>query len=131
MLPDALSIQVKDHVIYWTNKSPHLTEREALEVSTRIKSLAITGNYKALIVDNRMLRDPWQPEVDRVWVKLLHFVPTCVEKTVTLCDSVASKTQLNYLSKQAGTENTFKAFAPNEHEAITDFLKPHQVYFEE
>lgn len=130
MLPEHMSISIKDNVIYWTNLDVHMTEREALEISNRIKSLAITGDYKALVVDNRMLSGTWPPEVDRVWVRLLKFVPTYVDKTITLCENVVSKAQLNYLSSQAGTANVVQAFIPQERDAIADFMKPHMIHWE-
>lgn len=127
MIPDELKIKVHENVIYWTNGKIELSERQAREVSERIKTLAVTGCYKALVVDNRFIHGEWSPDVDRVWVELLKFIPQYVDKTVTICDTVINKVQLNYLSQQAGTHDRVQAFVHNEHKALEDFMQPYAL----
>ncbi len=121
-------IEVIDDVIYWTNTTGDITEKDALSISHQIRSLVELGNIEAVIVDNRRLFGVWSPEVDKVWIDLMAYLPRYVERTATLCQNVINKLQLNYLSAQAGTEDHVQAFTENEEPQMAHFLKLDDVF---
>ena len=122
MLPQGLTIKTKDDMIIWKNTTGNITEEEALNVSLQITNLIKDHKFHTMIVDNRDLNGVWTTEVDRVWIELMQELPTYVDKTVTICQNVINKLQLNYLSKQAGTDTTIRAFVSNEAIEIKTFL---------
>jgi len=123
MLPTGTDIRIEEDVLYWENHTDLLTAKEAQNISNEIRHLVEMSSLKGMIVDNRKLAMTWSPEVDRVWIDLMAFLPQHDLKTATLCPSVINKLQFNYLSSQAGTADTVKAFVDEEREAICSFLQ--------
>lgn len=121
-LPEGLTLREFDDLIIWTNTTGTVTEQEARELSQKIIDMVSKTNYKAMLVDNRNLKGIWRPEVDKVWIELMSFLPTKVEKTATLCENIINKLQLNYLSIQAGTIDSVKAFVESEEGELLDFI---------
>ncbi|MGB3367987.1 MAG: hypothetical protein WBA54_10890 [Acidaminobacteraceae bacterium] len=121
-LPEGLTLKTFDDLIVWTNTTGTVTEQEAKELSQKITEMVSGTNYKAMLVDNRKLKGIWKPEVDKVWIELMSFLPTKVEKTATLCENVINKLQLNYLSIQAGTVDSVKAFIESEEVELLEFI---------
>ncbi len=121
-LPEGLKLKTIDDLIVWINTTGSVTEQEAIEISNQITDMVTKDNYKAVLVDNRNLRGIWRPEVDKVWIELMSFLPTRVEKTATLCENIINKLQLNYLSIQAGTIDTVKAFVESEENELLEFI---------
>jgi hypothetical protein len=127
MLPKGADIRIEEDVLYWENHTDLLTVKEAQVISNEIRSLVEKNPLKGMIVDNRKLEGPWPPEVDRVWIDLMAFLPQHDLKTATVCQSVINKLQFNYLSSQAGTAETVKAFVDDERDALCLFLKVEDV----
>jgi len=123
VLPRGLTIDVRDDMIVWKNRTGKITEAEALVVSEEIKSLVDSRHYRTLVVDNSQLCGVWSTDVDKVWIDLMTYLPERVDKTVTICENVINKLQINYLAKQAGTESRSKAFVSTERNAINSFLE--------
>lgn len=121
-LPEGLTLKTFDDLIVWTNTTGTVTEQEAKELSQKITDMVSGTNYKAMLVDNRNLKGIWRPEVDKVWIELMSFLPTKVEKTATLCENIINKLQLNYLSIQAGTIDSVKAFVESEEGELLEFI---------
>lgn len=123
MLPKGTDIRIEEDVLYWENHSDVLTVTEAQVISNEIRSLVERTPLKGMVVDNRMLAGSWSPEVDRVWIDLMAFLPKHSLKTATVCNNVINKLQFNYLSSQAGTTDTVKAFVAEERDALCSFLQ--------
>lgn len=123
MLPKGTRLRMEEGVLYWDNHNEVLTPQEARTVSERIQKMVEDQKIRAIIVDNRKLEGSWSPEVDRVWIDLMRFLPQHELKTATLCQSVVYKLQLNYLSSQAGTQDSVKAFVEDEREDLMSFLE--------
>lgn len=121
-LPKGIFLEIKDDIILWTNQTGTITEKQALEISDKIKDLVTSREFKALVVDNRNLKGIWRPEVDKVWIDLMTFLPSKVEKTATVCENIINKLQLNYLSNQAGTTEKVKAFVESEKDELLTFI---------
>lgn len=121
-LPEGLTVKTFDDLIVWTNTTGSVTEQEARELSEKITDMVSKANYKAMLVDNRNLKGIWKPEVDRVWIELMSFLPTKVERTATICENIINKLQLNYLSIQAGTIDSVKAFVESEEGELLEFI---------
>jgi len=128
MLPQGLTIKTREDMIIWKNTTGNISEEEALMVSKEIQNLIKGHTYHAMVVDNRELSGVWTTEVDRVWIELMTTLPTYVDKTVTICQNVINKLQLNYLSKQAGTTNNIRAFVSTEDLEIKAFLGVEEYY---
>ena len=122
MLPEGLTIEVIDHVIYWKNTTGSISEQDANIIAQHIKAIIETQPVRAVLVDNRKLYGVWTPEVDKVWIDLMSYLPNHVDRTATLCQNSINKLQLNYLSSQAGTMDTVKAFTESERLEMEDFL---------
>lgn len=122
MLPKGLELRVEGHVLYWENLTGFITEKEAVNVSKEIKSILESKEIKAMVVDNRKLTGVWTPEVDQVWIDLMNYLPERVDKTATVCQNIINKLQMNYLSKQAGTTESIKAFTQEEKDEVIQFL---------
>ena len=123
MLPKGLELRLEKDVLYWENVTGFLTEKEAMNVSKEIKNIVDSKEIKAIVVDNRKLTGVWTPEVDQVFIELMSYLPNRVDRTVTLCQNVINKLQVNYLSKQAGTVENVKAFVEDEQEEVMAFLE--------
>lgn len=123
MLPKGTDIRIEEDVLYWENHADVLTVTEAQIISKEIRSLVERTPLKGMVVDNRMLAGAWSPEVDRVWIDLMAFLPKHALKTATVCNNVINKLQFNYLSSQAGTTDTVKAFVDEERDALCLFLQ--------
>jgi len=122
MFPEGLTIEVIDHVIYWKNTTGSISEQDANIIAQHIKAIIETQPVRAVLVDNRKLYGVWTPEVDKVWIDLMSYLPNHVDRTATLCQNSINKLQLNYLSSQAGTMDTVKAFTESERLEMEDFL---------
>ncbi len=127
MLPKGTEIRIEENVLYWENHTDLLSVNEAKQVSNEIRRLVENTSLKGMIVDNRKLAGEWSPEVDRVWIDLMAFLPRHDLKTATVCQSVIDKLQFNYLSSQAGTTDSVKAFIDEEREALCSFLEVEEV----
>jgi len=121
-LPEGPTIKTFDDLIVWKNTTGTVTEQEAKELSQKITDMVSGTNYKAMLVDNRNLKGIWKPEVDKVWIELMSFLPTKVKKTATICENIINKLQLNYLSTQAGTSDSVKAFIESEEGELLEFI---------
>lgn len=122
MFPIGLTINVRDDMIIWKNRTGKITHEEAIEVSEKITQMVTEKKYHTLVVDNSKLCGVWSTDVDKVWVDLMSYLPQHVDKTVTICENIINKLQINYLSKQAGTQATAKAFVSTETSEINNFL---------
>lgn len=127
MLPNGTDIRIEEDVLYWENHVDVLTVTEAQIISNEIRNLVEKTPLKGMVVDNRMLGGAWSPEVDRVWIDLMAFLPKHSLKTATVCNSVINKLQFNYLSSQAGTTDSVKAFVDEEREALCSFLQVQDI----
>lgn len=127
MLPKGTEIRIEENVLYWENHTDLLSVNEAKQVSDEIRRLVENTALKGMIVDNRKLAGEWSPEVDRVWIDLMAYLPRHDLKTATVCQSVIDKLQFNYLSSQAGTTDSVKAFVDEEREALCSFLEVEEV----
>ena len=122
MIPEGLKLEHANHTLYWTTESLNVSMFDAKAVSNKIKELISTEEIDRVVVDNRAVQGAWSPEVDSIWIDLMRFMPVHVKKTATLCHDVIGKIQLNYLSSQAGTTDTVKAFTPSELKEMKQFL---------
>ncbi len=122
MLPEGLTITVIEEVIYWKNTTGSISEQDAIVIAKHIKEIIESQPVRAVLVDNRTLYGVWTPEVDKVWIDLMSYLPNHVDRTATLCQNHINKLQLNYLSSQAGTTDTVKAFTESERLEMEDFL---------
>lgn len=127
MLPNGTNIRIEEGLLYWENHTDLLTAKEAQIITNEIRHLVERSSLKGLVVDNRKLAKAWSPEVDRVWIDLMAFLPKHDLKTATVCQSVINKLQFNYLSSQAGTADTVKAFVDEERDALCTFLQVQEV----
>lgn len=127
MLPKGTDLRIEEDVLYWENHTDLLSVKEALQISSEIRHLVEKTPLKGMVVDNRKVAGPWSPEVDRVWIDLMTFLPQHALKTATVCPSVINKLQINYLSSQAGTTDSVKAFVDEEREELCSFLEVPEV----
>lgn len=130
MIPEGLKLEHVNRTLYWTTESLNVNRFDAKAVSNQIKELISTEEIDRVVVDNRAIQGAWSPEVDSIWIDLMRFMPVHVKKTATLCHDVIGKIQLNYLSSQAGTTETVKAFTPAELKEMKQFLGLEQLPFE-
>lgn len=129
MIPEDLKLEMKARTLIWTNENGEVSRTEAKNISNHIKQLIKEDQVDTVIVDNRSIQGNWPPEVDFVWIDLMRFMPLHVKKTATLCKDVISKIQLNYLSSQAGTTESVKAFTPSELTELKRFLELEEIPF--
>jgi len=115
-------IEVKENLIYWSNNSGKITEKEAIEISNRIKLLVETGKYDRMIVDNSHLRGVWNTDVDKIWVDLMKYVAIYIPRTATLCENIINKLQVSYLSSQTTTPERLRAFTLKEKEEFEKYI---------
>lgn len=130
MIPENLKLEQMNHTLYWTTENNNVNSFEAKAVSSHIKQLITEQEIDRVIVDNRAITGAWSAEVDAIWIDLMRFMPIHVKKTATLCHDVIGKIQLNYLSSQAGTIETVKAFTPAELKEMKQFLGVEHLPFE-
>lgn len=130
MIPEDLKLEMKARTLIWTNENGEVSRTEAKDISNHIKQLIKEDQVDTVIVDNRSIQGNWPPEVDFVWIDLMRFMPLHVKKTATLCKDVISKIQLNYLSSQAGTTESVKAFTPSELTELKRFLELEEIPFQ-
>lgn len=123
MIPKDLKLELRDKILIWVNENGEVSRTEAKAVSNHIKQLLRDDQVDTVIVDNRSIQGTWPPEVDFVWIDLMRYMPLHVKKTATLCKDVIGKIQLNYLSTQAGTMETVRAFTPSELGELQRFLE--------
>lgn len=129
MIPEDLKLEMKARTLIWTNENGEVSRTEAKDISNHIKQLIKEDQVDTVIVDNRSIQGNWPPEVDFVWIDLMRFMPLHVKKTATLCKDVISKIQLNYLSSQAGTTESVRAFTPSELTELKRFLELEEIPF--
>lgn len=127
MLPKGTELRIEENLLYWENHTDLMSVNEALQVSEEIRNLVEHTALKGMVVDNRKLEGDWPPEVDRVWIDLMAFLPQHDLKTATICQTVIDKLQFNYLSSQAGTAESVRAFIDEEREALCSFLEVPEV----
>ncbi|MGM0379183.1 MAG: hypothetical protein ACQEQE_05505 [Bacillota bacterium] len=116
-------------LIYWKNNDKSITVDQAKEISEKIKNLISKKTYNSLLVDTRNSNGVWNNKVDKIWINLMQYIPTKVEKTATICDNIINKLQLNYLSNKSGNDQNIKAFTNEEKEQLYNFLKISDMNF--
>lgn len=119
---DNLNLMQQDHTLIWRTANALSNSFEAKVVSDQIKQLVTSETIERMLVDNRAVTGTWSPEIDAIWIDLMRFMPIHVKKTATLCKDVIGKIQLNYLSSQAGTIESVRAFTPAELQEMQNFL---------
>lgn len=119
---DNLNLMQQDHTLIWRTANALSNSFEAKVVSDQIKELVTSETIERMLVDNRAVTGTWSPEIDAIWIDLMRFMPIHVKKTATLCKDVIGKIQLNYLSSQAGTIESVRAFTPAELQEMQNFL---------
>ncbi len=117
-----LNIYTVDHTLIWTPAVGSVTGEEAKGISNHIKQMIATEAIDTVLVDNRAIRGSWAPEIDYIWIDLMRFMPIHIKKAATLCQDVVGKLQINYLSSQAGTTETVRAFTVTELMEMKQFL---------
>jgi len=128
MLPGGAEIRIEEDVLYWENHDDRLTATEARTISNEIRHLVERTPLKGMVVDNRRVSGNWPPEMDRVWIDLMAFIPEHALKAATVCPSVIDKLQFNYLSSQAGAADSVRAFVAEEREALCSFLEVQRIH---
>lgn len=123
MLPKGFTVELIDDIVYWKNTTGAISENDAQKISDYVKMLVEEKNVRAIFIDNRKLYGVWTPEVDKIWIDLMNYLPEHVDKTVTLCQNHINKLQLNYLSTQAGTKESVQAFTEAERVEMESFLQ--------
>ncbi len=123
MLPKGFTVELINDIVYWKNTTGAISEHDAQEISDYVKTLVEEKNVRAIFIDNRKLFGVWTPEVDKIWIDLMNYLPKHVDKTVTLCQNHINKLQLNYLSTQAGTKESVQAFTEAERVEMESFLQ--------
>lgn len=116
-------IMIENDILYWHNNHTNITYEEAQQISEKLHNLLDNNDLKALIVDNRSASKVWSTDFDKIWIDLMKYIPTRVDKAATICPNIINKLQLNYLSSKAGTQNTIQAFTVEEKKEIDDFLE--------
>jgi hypothetical protein len=122
MTSPAHFIETKNDYIYWHNTDGIISTEEATQLANEIKSLAESGNYTRLIVDNSKMNGVWSTEVDKIWVDLMAYVSQYIPKTATLCENIINKLQVNYLSSQSVNPSRMKAFTLTEKEEFENYI---------
>lgn len=117
-----LNLSQQDHTLIWRTANDLSNSFEAKVVSDQIKQLVTSETIERMVVDNRSVTGTWSPEIDAIWIDLMRFMPIHVKRTATLCKDVIGKIQLNYLSSQAGTIESVRAFTPAELKEMQTFL---------
>lgn len=117
-----LNLSQQDHTLIWRTANDLSNSFEAKVVSDQIKQLVTSETIERMLVDNRSVTGTWSPEIDAIWIDLMRFMPIHVKRTATLCKDVIGKIQLNYLSSQAGTIESVRAFTPAELKELQSFL---------
>lgn len=117
-----LNLSQQDHTLIWRTANDLSNSFEAKVVSDQIKQLVTSETIERMVVDNRSVTGTWSPEIDAIWIDLMRFMPIHVKRTATLCKDVIGKIQLNYLSSQAGTIESVRAFTPAELKEMQNFL---------
>lgn len=120
--PDHL-IETKGEIIYWHNRDGTITIEEATALSDQIKSLAESGDYSRLVVDNTEMQGVWSTEVDKIWIDLMKYIVQYIPKTATLCENVINKLQVDYLASQSVSPEKMKAFTVAEKEDFENYIK--------
>ena len=122
-----LNLSQQDHTLIWRTANDLSNSFEAKVVSDQIKQLVTSETIERMLVDNRSVTGTWSPEIDAIWIDLMRFMPIHVKRTATLCKDVIGKIQLNYLSSQAGTIDSVRAFTPAELKELQSFLGLEQL----
>jgi len=122
MTNSAHFIELKEEYIYWHNTNGIISPEEAERLSNEIKSLAESGNYTRLIIDNSKMNGVWATEVDKIWIDLMTYVAQYIPKTATICENIINKLQVNYLSSQSANPKRMKAFTVAEKEEFEQFI---------
>lgn len=122
-----LNLSQQDHTLIWRTANDLSNSFEAKVVSDQIKLLVTSETIDSMLVDNRSVTGTWSPEIDAIWIDLMRFMPIHVKRTATLCKDVIGKIQLNYLSSQAGTIDSVRAFTPTELKELQSFLGLEQL----
>lgn len=122
MTSPAHFIEIKNDYIYWHNTDGIISIEEATQLANEIKTLAESGNYSRLIVDNSKMSGVWSTEVDKIWVDLMAYVAQYIPKTATLCENIINKLQVNYLSSQSVNPGRMKAFTVTEQNEFENYI---------
>ncbi|MBN2897776.1 MAG: hypothetical protein JXO44_03280 [Clostridia bacterium] len=115
-------VETKDHYIYWHNTDGSITPDEATALANEIKSLAESGHYTRLIVDNSEMNGVWSNDVDKIWIDLMTYVAQYIPRTATICENIINKLQVNYLSSQTVDPDRMKAFTIKEKEEFEHYI---------
>lgn len=110
-------------IVYFSLEEERVSLPEAVALSQGIRKLVMTHDTKVVVADARALINDYPPEIDRVFIELFKELPQYIDKYVAICPNAVSKLETNYIFKQVGVEERFKAFVIEDKPAIDAFVK--------
>lgn len=116
------SVEVQDGVVYFRVGLQALSAKEAEVLTSTLKETIRETAAKIVVQDARNVRDDYPPDVDRVFIDLIKELPDYIDKYVAICNNPISKLETNYVFKQVGVEDRFRAFSQNDEKEVQAFL---------
>ena len=113
-------------IVYFSLQDESVTLPEAVALSQDIRKLVMEYETKVVVADARALLNDYPPEIDRVFIELFKELPQYIERYVAICHNAVSKLETNYIFKQVGVAERFKAFVIEDQPDIDAFVElPH------
>lgn len=115
-------IHVGEGVMFLEIKGEDITAQAAIGMSEAVLTTLKDETIRKVVADYRGISKDWPMEVDRIWIHLIQALPVNVDKCVALCHNPTLKLETNYIFKQVGVEDRFKAFSTDELDEASKFL---------
>lgn len=111
----------KSGIVYFKIDSDKVTLTDAIELTRDIKEMVQMHHASIVVGDTRNMLSEYPPEVDRIFIELFKSLPNHVDKYVAICHNAVTKLETNYIFKQVGVEDRFKAFVIEDEQEAKKF----------
>jgi hypothetical protein len=111
----------KSGTVYFRIDSDRVSLTDALELTRGIKDLVAEKHARIVVADTRNMVTEYPPEIDKIFIELFKTLPPHVDKYVAICHNAVTKLETNYIFKQVGIEDRFRAFVMEDEQEVIKF----------
>lgn len=116
------TIEISDNTVFVVLSREDLSEQSALGLSSSLIHTLKTSSLRRVVVDYRDITKDWPVAVDRVWIQLMETLPDYVDRCAALCHNPTLKLENNYIFRQVGAHDKFRAFSSEEINEASEFI---------
>lgn len=115
------SVYEEEGIVYFRVGLQALSINDAKLLTTALKDTIKQTSARIVVQDTRSVSDEYPPEIDRLFIALIKELPDYIDQYVAICNNPIVKLETNYVFKQVGVEDRFRAFSQDDQKEVQAF----------